>query len=569
MTHTAFLTDPILAAASNVLLLSVFKAIILLPAIVVYMRIASSHIEKDARRMNLAVSNINLVIVIGALVAYLSVLLIPIFWVGWPVSIIILAGTLFIYMKWRNAKVDADQKFELVGTKLEDAKKARQSRKAEKSVDLRFIDPNGKEHKVPLVEDPLHLVHKELEQIMTPALESNASAVTMLPGKQGTTITRTVDTMQYKQEVVQPETGERVIDYLKALSLLAVDDRRRIQQGSLKMMAPSGYMELDLTTSGSSAGQRVRIDIDRSSRIGRAYNKIGLLPVQKTFMDSLNEIEQRHGIMLLCAPEGQGLSTTAYALLGRHDAFSSVVKSCEKRIDLAIQGADQQEWKPDSELGDHATTVRTILRRDPDVLLVDDISEPGSANIISKSGIDGPLIYIAFRAENLAEGVSKWVRNVGDLEQASKGLIGITVSRVLRQLCPACRQQYQPDEAQLKKMGMGGVTDAKFNRASGKVQVKNKVVPCDACSGTGYTGTIGVFEVIPFDTPARMLISKNDLKGAYRHVRKMHKMPTLQEAALARVRSGETSLDEVVRVLAPKKNPQAKSAPAASAKATN
>jgi type II secretory ATPase GspE/PulE/Tfp pilus assembly ATPase PilB-like protein len=255
-------------------------------------------------------------------------------------------------------------------------------------------------------------------------------------------------------------------------------------------------------------------------------------------------------------------------MLGRHDAFSSVVKSCEKRIDLAIQGADQLEWKPDSETGDHAKTVRTILRRDPDVLLIDDISEPGTADIISKSGIDGPLIYIAIRAENLAEGVGKWVRGVGDLEKASNGLIGITVSRVLRQLCPACRQQYQPDEAQLKKMGMGGITDAKFNRASGKVQVKNKVVPCEACSGTGYTGTLGIFEVIPFDTPARMLIGKNDLKGAYRHVRKVHKMPTLQEAALAKVRSGDTSLDEVVRVLAPKKTAQAKGAPAP-AKATN
>ena len=251
-----------------------------------------------------------------------------------------------------------------------------------------------------------------------------------------------------------------------------------------------------------------------------------------------------------------------------HDAFSSVVKSCERRIDLAIQGADQMEWKPDSETGDHATTVRTILRRDPDVLLIDDISEHGTAEIISKSGIDGPLIYVAIRAENLAEGIGKWVRAVGDLDQASKGLIGITVSRVLRRLCPACRQQYQPDEAQLKKMGMGGVTDAQFYRASGKVQVKNKVVPCEACSGTGYTGTLGVFEVIPFDAPARMLISKNDLKGAYRHVRKIHKMPMLQEAALARVRSGETSLDEVVRVLTPKKTTEARSKPAP-AKATN
>lgn len=558
--------DPVLAAASNVLLVSVIKAVLLLPAIVVYMKIASTHIEKDARRMNLPVNGINLTMMIGAVAAWLCVLFIPIFWIGWPVSILLLAGMLFGYMKWRNAKVDDNQKFELVGSKLEDAKKARQSRRAEKAVDLRFIDPNGKEHAVPLVEDPMHLIHKELEQIMSPALEAGASSVMLLPGKQGTTITRTVDTLQYKQEVIPAETGERVIDYLKALALLSIDDRRRIQQGALKMMAPSGYMELDLTTSGSSSGQRVRIDLDRSSRIGRSYDKLGLLPVQKNFLDTLNEVETRHGVVLVCAPEGQGLSTTGYALLGRHDAFSSVVKSCEKRIDLAIQGADQMEWKPDAETGDHATTIRTILRRDPDVLLIDDANEPGTAELIARSGADGPLIYLEIRAENLAGGVAKWVRAVGNLELAAKCLTGITVTRVLRRLCPACRQPYQPDEAQLKKMGMGGATDVQLFNASGKVQVKNKVVPCDACGGTGYTGTIGVHEVIPIDDTARKLIAGNDLKGAYRHARKAHRMPLMQEAALAKVRSGETSMDEVVRVLAPKKSaPAEKPAPAEAA----
>ena len=410
MIHTALLSEPVLAAASNVVLVSVLKSLLMLPAFVFYMRVTSSSIEPDARRLNLGVTKVNLTMVSGALVAYLCILLIPIFWIGWPVSLLILSGMLFGYMKWRNAKVPAAMKFELIGSKLEDAKKARQSRRAEKSVDLRFIDSDGQEKSVPLVDDPMHLVHKELEQVMTPALESNASTVMLLPGKQGTTVTRTVDTLQYKQEVLAPETSESIIDYLKSMAGLAIDDKRRIQQGSIKMIAPSGFMELDMTSSGSSAGQRIRIDLDRSSRIGMAYDKLGLLPMQKEFIDGLDEIENRHGIMLVCAPEGLGLSTTSYAFLGRHDAFSSVVKSCEKRIDLAIQGADQKQWAPGDGDEDHATTVRTILRRDPDVLMVDDISEPGTGEIISKSGIDGPLIYLAIRADGLADVTSSLYR---------------------------------------------------------------------------------------------------------------------------------------------------------------
>ena len=571
MTDIAHLVEPVLAAASNLLLMSVIKPILLLPPFIIFMRIASSAIEKDTRRHNLGVTQVNLVMVAGGITAYLCGLLIPIFWIGWPVAILVMAGFLFGYMKWRNAKLPDAMKFELVGSKLEDAKKARQSKRAEKAVALRFIDPNGGEHAVPLVEDPLHVIHKELEQVMTPALESNASSVMLHPGKQGTTVTRTVDTMQYKQEVLAPEVAANIIDYLKKLSLLDVDDKRRIQQGALRMIAPSGFMEIDLMVSGSSSGQRARIDIDRSSRIGRAYDKLGLLPNQKEFLDRLDEPEHRHGVMLICAPDGQGLSTTSYALLSRHDAFSSVVKSCEKRIDLALQGADQMEWKLGAETGDHATTVRTILRRDPDVLLVDDINEPGTADIISKSGIDGPLVYVSLRGENMAEGIARWVRATGNLEKAASGLIGITVCRVMRRLCPACRQPYQPDEVQLKKMGMAGMSEGEFYRASGKVQVKNKVVPCDACGGTGYTGTVGVFEVIPFDGPHRHLIAKNDLKGAYKHIRTARKMPNLQEAALARVRSGDTSLEEVVRVLSPKKAaaPKADAPASDTAKVTN
>ena len=569
MIDTELLVEPVLAAASNLLLMSIIKPILLLPPFIIFMRIAGSAIEKDTRRHNLGVTQVNLVMVIGGLGAYLCGLLIPIFWIGWPVSVLILTGFLFGYMKWRNAKLPDAMKFELVGSKLEDAKKARLSRRAEKSVALRFVDPDGGEHAVPLVEDPLHAIHKELEHVLSPAIEANASSVMLFPAKQGTTVTRTVDTMQYKQEVLAPDVASNIIDYLKSLSFLEVEDKRRIQQGAIKMITPTGFMEVDLTVSGSSAGQSARIDIDRSSRIGRPYDKIGLLPVQKEFVDTLNEVESRHGVMLISAPEGQGLSTTSYAFLSRHDAFASVVKSCEKRIDLALQGADQMEWKQGAESGDHATTVRTILRRDPDVLLVDDINEPGTGEIISKSGIDGPLIYASVRGETLTECVAKWVRSTGNLEKAAGALVGITLCRVLRRLCPACRQPYQPDDVQLKKMGMGGVTDGQFYRASGKVQVKNKVVTCDTCAGTGYTGTLGVFEVIPLDAPARILISKNDLKGAYRHVRKTHKMPTLQEAALARVRTGDTSLDEVVRVLAPKQpaagKPEAKTSDKAKA----
>ena len=122
MTDIAHLVEPVLAAASNLLLMSVIKPILLLPPFIIFMRIASSAIEKDTRRHNLGVTQVNLVMVAGGITAYLCGLLIPIFWIGWPVAILVMAGFLFGYMKWRNAKLPDAMKFELVGSKLEDAK---------------------------------------------------------------------------------------------------------------------------------------------------------------------------------------------------------------------------------------------------------------------------------------------------------------------------------------------------------------------------------------------------------------------------------------------------------------
>lgn len=559
MIHSAFEVTPTLAA--SVVLVSIIKPLLLIPQFVIYLRLASSVIENDARRLHIGVNGVNIVMMTGAIVALAVGILVPIFWIGWPVSILILAGMLWGYMQWRNAKVPEAMKFELIGTRLEDARQARASRRAEKAVDVKFIDPNGKEHEVPLVENPMHTVHKELETILGPALEANASTMHFVPGKQGTTIVRVVDTVQYKQDVIASETASAAIDYLKSIALLDVEDRRRIQEGEMKLLSPSGIMQFHLKVSGSSAGQRATIELDRAKRLGVGFKKLGLQQDQREALESLDLPESRHGVVLIITPEGHGVSTIGYALIGRHDAFSTVVKTCEKHVDLELQAVDQKEWNPETDEIDFTTTVRSILRRDPDVLLVDDITDPGCAEIIARSGLDGPLIYVEVRARALGDGIQQWVRAVGDLNRASTAIRAVVIGRVLRRLCPACRQPYQPDPAQLAKLGLAGKTtsaektstdsETSFHRAGGKVQVKNKVLPCDACNGIGYTGTIGVFEVLPLDDAARKLMGKNDLKGAYRHIRRETRLPLLQEAALGKVTSGKTSIDEVMRVLAP------------------
>lgn len=542
-----------LAAAADYMLVDLIKPLLMLPAFVAYFRVTSAHIEKDARYHNFGVNKVNLAMMIGAVVSIIAALLIPIFWIGWPVSMLVLGGWLLGYMKWRNGKVSADQKFELVGDKLEQRRDAKLAKRAQNAVELKFIDPKGQEKSVPLVDDPLHLVHKELETILGPAIAANAAELNLVPSKQGTAVISILDTVAERQEVLAPETASALIDYLKRLAALDTEDRRRIQEASLRMVTPSGSILVDITVSGSSNGQRARICFDRAKRLGVKFDDLGLTTKQAELLKALEVEEERHGIVLLAAPAGQGLSTMSYAMLGQHDAFTSVVKSCEKRIDLEVMGVDQKRWHPSTDEADFPTTIRTILRRDPDVVLVDSIEDPGTAELIAKSGLDGPLVFTAVRARSVTETIQQWSRAVGDLEKSCASLKMIVVSRVLRRLCPVCRQAYQPTPEQLKQMGLPADSDTQLNRPTGKVNVKNKIETCDTCNGVGYTGTVAAYELFPIDRTARNLLAANDMKGAANHVRREYKLPTMQEVALSKARSGETSIDEVLRVLVSKK----------------
>jgi type II secretory ATPase GspE/PulE/Tfp pilus assembly ATPase PilB-like protein len=175
----------------------------------------------------------------------------------------------------------------------------------------------------------------------------------------------------------------------------------------------------------------------------------------------------------------------------------------------------------------------------------------------------GPLIYLGQQLPGVGEMIRDWVRLVGDVKSAVRSLRAVTNQRVMRSLCPNCRQPYQPSAEQLRKLNLPADKVRQLYRAGGKVQVKNKIEECPVCRGSGYLGQTAAFEVFDVDDDSRKLLGAGDLKGAIAHARR-HKMIYLQEAALAKVVSGETTLEEVARATAaPQKSESAQPAPSA------
>lgn len=538
--------EPMLAQ-SAVFLVSFWKPLLMVPPFLAWAWLISTKLDKDAKRYHLNFMLWNSLHVAAGVAALIVMLVVPIFFVGWVAGMILLAAPILAYWHIRNQAVPEWQKFSLSGAGIAESLEARRKRRATREALIRFADGRGKDVPVPLKDDPLLPIHVLAEDLLGPAVASRASRLELIVGPSGTTILQTIDGIKYKRQPLPTESGTALIDFFKSIAKLDVQDRRRRQSGLFHMSSTGAPIAISLATEGSSTGLRALLEFDRARRILKPFDGLGLLPSQLEGLRTLEVAHERHGIVLLGAPPGQGLSTSGYSFLNRHDAYTSNIKTLEREILTEIDGVDQVQWDPNNPAVDYATNLQSILRRDPDIVMTGEIPDGETARVASQPGMTGPLIYVPQRAESIAEQVSTWVGRVGDIKQATRGLRAVVNQRLLRSLCPNCRQAYQPTAEQLKKLNLPAGKVKQLYRKTGKVQVKNKIEDCPVCGGTGYLGQTAAFEVFIVDDEARKLIGAKDLKGALAHARR-NKMILLAEAALSKAIAGETSLEEVVRI---------------------
>ncbi len=540
-----------LLAAESVQLVSFYKPLLLFVVFLPWAWLVSSKLEKDARYFQLNHVMWNSIHLSAGVLALAAMLLIPVtFWLSWPIGLIVLYTPIYVYKQVRNKAVPESQQFALTGEGISAKLQSRKQSRASERALVQFTDHKGRKRDVPLKNDDLFLVHLLAEDLVGPALAARATALRLEVGSNGTVVRQTVDGVKYKRDAVDAESALRLIDYLKEMSGLNVEDRRRRQTGNFAMQGAEGEVKLSITTQGSSSAQILTIEFDRAAKLRKPFDGLGLLPTQLDSLATFEAEHNRHGIILIGAPRGNGLTTSAYAFVARHDAYTSNIKTLEHTVLARIDGVDHVQFDASNPDIDYASNLQSILRRDPDVVLTDDITDRETAAVVAEPGHKGPLLYVPKRANSISEQIIAWVKLVGDLKTATSALLAVTNQRLLRTLCANCRQAYQPSAEQLQKMNLPAKKVRQLYRAGGKVEVKNKIESCPVCGGTGYLGQTGVFEVLIVDDEARRYLTAGDLKGALSHARR-NKMIYLQEAALSKVIGGETSIEEVIRVTAP------------------
>lgn len=504
------------------------------------------YIDKDAQHYYLKRQLWNGIHLGVGIFAWFLVLTIPVLWIGLPVALILIIGALVGYHFYRNTQVKPKDRWRMsldsFKQRWSDAQNQRQQAKAT----VIIKDQEGQMVEIPAGDDPLVPVYEALSNLLDFALPRRADRIDMVADANHTALSVYIDGVKYPQTKLDPRVGLGLIDYLKKHAGMDVENRRKKQTGKLDLtISELGKQKFELTSIGSTKDVNLSIEINPHLRTSMSFEKIGLLEVQETPLVPCLD-ENLRSVLVVCPP-GHGMTSTLHSLVERHDPYTQNIMTLEAKITHEMEGVTHNTVKLGTDAPPISQQLRTILLREPRVVMLGNLTDGDTAKLIPEHVMD-MRFYVGIRQTDAFTALRAWIQAIGDKSKAADSLSAIVAQRLIRKLCTTCREPYQPDANMLRKLNFSSENISQFYKHSGQVLVKDEPQPCPHCMGLGYFGRVGVFEVMVFDDESRELVAVGQLDKLRSHMRK-NKMYYLQEAALTRVVEGVTSISEITRVL--------------------
>lgn len=559
-----------LVLGESLWLVSPWKPLVLLVTLGVWAWVVSNIFDKHADRFRLDRKKWGVTHVLfgcGAVAAGLAGA--PIkgelaFWLGWVAMILVIGANFVTYAVLVNKDDRVPDEFKIrldILTKMMAKREASKQAKTAVEVKLIIRGPDKQVVPAPAADSPEAQVRVAAEEVYLGAVASRASQVDIVPVKEGYAASRLIDGVRAQQDPVPAPTGLAIIDFWKSCGKLDVADRRRKLTSDIVVSHKTTQHKLRLTSIGVSGGMRLTMLLDPEAAVKRAPGDLGLLDMQ---MEELRRIidDSGRGVVLLAGVPDGGRTTTIYTITAMHDAYTQSVQVVELEPQGTLEGVRHQTFDPQAEGADFGTLVRSMLRREPDVLSVAEMPDANTAKEVAKADQGRTRTYVGVRADGVLAAAQMYCQAVGDTQLAARGLRGLVAGKLLRKLCPNCRVPYAPTPAMLQKLGVPEGKVQQLFKKGGQVLIKNRPETCPTCNGVGYLGQEGIFEVYQLDDECRDLLATGNFTGLKAALRKKSQ-PTLQQAAIRKALLGITSVDEVQRVTAPPAPAQPAAAPKA------
>jgi len=376
--------------------------------------------------------------------------------------------------------------------------------------------------------------------LLEDGVKKKASDILVEPLEKALRIRFRIDGVLQEQPPPPRAMHTLIVSRVKVMSDLDIAEHRLPQDGRFKVKMSGKEIDFRVSILPSSLGEKVAVRILDKSQATLDINKLGFSEDVVSKLKKLSRLP--HGMMLICGPTGSGKTTTLYSILKGVDSPDKNLVTVEDPVEYQLEGVNQVTVRQEIGLT-FASALRSILRQDPNIIMIGEIRDYETVDIAIKSALTGHLVLSTLHTTTAAGAVARLINMGVEPYLINSSLVCVTAQRLVRKICAYCKESYElKDEiVQTLKLGTDIVKKAEFFRGKG----------CRQCFNTGYSGRIGIAEVLLLSPAIRELI----LNCAQEHIIKQQArkegMRTLRQEGLDAALKGMTSLEEVLRVTVP------------------
>jgi len=377
------------------------------------------------------------------------------------------------------------------------------------------------------------------------AVEQRASDIHIEPFENELKIRYRIDGVLHDIDSPPRRQQAAIVSRVKIMAKLNIAERRLPQDGRIKLRTMGKEIDLRVSTLPTLYGESVVLRILDRSSIVLDLEQLGFP------RDTLTELERLivrpYGMILVTGPTGSGKTTTLYGALEKINSPDKKIITIEDPVEYQVSGVNQIHVKPQIGLT-FANGLRSIVRQDPDVIMVGEIRDPETAEIAVQAALTGHLVFSTLHTNDAAGAVSRLLEmGVEDYLLASS-LLGVLAQRLVRKVCSRCREEVPHGEALLGSADMTRAAAERFNSVAINGAPVYRAAGCEECSGTGYRGRSGIYELLLMNESIRELILKHVSADVIKQTAVANGMRSLRDDGWMKVREGTTTVAEVVRV---------------------
>ncbi|MCH7792676.1 MAG: Flp pilus assembly complex ATPase component TadA, partial [Planctomycetes bacterium] len=379
-------------------------------------------------------------------------------------------------------------------------------------------------------------VVKLINLVLLQAIKDRASDIHFEPFEEEFKMRYRIDGVLYEMVPPPKHLGPAITSRIKVMSNLDIAERRLPQDGRIELTVGGNQIDLRVAVLPTMYGESVVLRVLDRSHVQLDLDRIGFLPDDLTHFRAL--IRKPNGIVIVTGPTGSGKTTTLYAALAELNTVETKILTAEDPVEYDIDGLCQCQVNEDLGLT-FARCLRSFLRQDPDIILVGEIRDLETAQIAVQASLTGHLVMTTLHTNDAPSSIIRLLDLGMESFLLTATIEGIVAQRLVRVICPKCKEEYEPGEEELMELALRpeDIKGRRIFRGRG----------CDNCHKTGYRGRMAIFEILGMDDEIRDLVMHEASTTQIRDYARQQGMRMLRESGLMAIYEGQTTIDEVVR----------------------